>query len=179
MSIPGRREPAPGLLRRLDALARAALPATSTALMLVGAGALPGLPSLMPAIALASVFFWTTFRPAAMSAPVVFLLGLFQDLLGFGPVGVATLILLLVHAAALRLRRGLAKQPFLLVWLAYLAAATSGVALGYALHALLGWALLPPATALTQLALAAGLYPILAWPLTRAHRAMREAEALA
>ena len=179
MTIPGRREPAPGLVRRLDAIARPALPATSTAILLVAAGALPGLPTLMPAIALASVFFWTTFRPAAMSAPTVFLLGLFGDLLGFGPIGVSALILLLVHAAGLRLRRTLPKQPFVVVWLAYLGVAALGVALGYALHAILGWVLPPPTMALTQFALAAGLYPILAWPLTRAHRSMREAEALA
>ena len=179
MPVQGRPEPAPGLLRRLDSAARAALPATSTAVLVLAAAGLPGTPSLMPAITLGAVFFWTIFRPAAMSAPVVFLLGLLQDLLGFGPLGVAVLVLLLAHAGTLRMRRFLARQSFLVVWLTYLAVAAAAVVLGYGLHALLGWRLPPPAMAGTQLALTAGLYPILAWPLSRAHRTMQRAEALA
>ncbi|WP_376090369.1 rod shape-determining protein MreD [Roseomonas sp. CCTCC AB2023176] len=179
MAVQGRPEPAPGLLRRLDEAARAALPATSTAILLLAAGALPGMPSLMPAIALASVFFWTIFRPAAMSAPVVFLLGLLQDLLGFGPLGAAVLVLLLAHAGTLRVRRSLAKQSFLVVWIAYLGVAAAAVAMGFALHALLAWRLPPPTMAATQMALTAGLYPLLAYPFSRAHRAMQRAEAMA
>ena len=179
MARPGRPASAPGLLARLDALARAAVPGVSTALAMIVAAAPVGLPSLLPAIALAGVFFWSLFRPASMAAPVAFMLGLLQDLLGFAPLGIGVLILLLTHAAALRLRRALVRQSFLLVWLAYCGFAALAVGLGYLLHGLLGWQVPPTTPAIAQLGLSIGIYPLLAWLMAWAHRAMERAEALA
>ncbi|WP_426958001.1 rod shape-determining protein MreD [Muricoccus radiodurans] len=179
MPVTGRPEPAPGLLRRLDATARGAAPGVSTALLMIGSTAPVGLPSLLPAIGLACVFFWSVFRPAAMPAPAVFGLGLMQDLLGFAPLGVGVLTLLLVHGSALKLRRFLAKRSFVVVWLAHCGFALGAVALGYVLQALLNWQMPPRVPALVQLGFCAGLYPPLAWFLTRAHRGMQRAEDLA
>ena len=179
MARRGRPASAPGLLARLDALARAAAPSVSTMAAMVLAAAPVGLPTLVPAVALAGVFFWSLFRPASMPAPAVFGLGLLQDLLGFSPLGIGVLTLLLVHGAALRVRRAVAKQSFLLVWLAYCAFAALTVGLGYLLEALLGWHLPPTPPAVAGFGLAVGLYPLLAWPMSLAHRGMQRAEGLA
>lgn len=179
LAPPGRTEPAPGLLRRLDAIARGAFPATGAALLMVLASTPAGLPALGPGLALACVFFWSVFRPAAMPPPAVFGLGLLQDLLGFAPLGQGVLTLLLAHGAALRVRRVLARAPFALVWLAFCAFAAGFAALGYALELLLDWQPAPLAPALVQFGLAAGVYPAVAYLLTRVHRSMQRAEALA
>ncbi|MBB5695544.1 rod shape-determining protein MreD [Muricoccus pecuniae] len=179
MARPGRPASAPGPVARLDALARAAGPSVATASFMILAAAPVGLPSLLPAVALAGVFFWSLFRPASMPAPAAFGLGLLQDLLGFAPLGSGVLVLLLTHAGALRARRVLARRSFLLVWLAYCGFAALAVGLGYLLQALLGWAVPPAFPAFTQLALTIGLYPLLAWLMARAHRGMQRAEALA
>jgi rod shape-determining protein MreD len=179
MARPGRPAAAPGLLARLDALARAAAPSVTTAVAMVLAAAPVGLPSLMPAVALAGVFFWSLFRPASMPAPAAFGLGLLQDLLGFAPLGIGVLTLLLTHGAALRVRRVLVKQSFLLVWLAYCGFAVLAVGLGYVLQALLGWQVPPTTPAIALLGLTIGLYPLLAWLMAWAHRGMEQAEALA
>jgi len=42
---------------------------------------------------------------------------------------------------------------------------------------LLSWQLPPTTPAMHQLGISVGLYPMLAWVLTRAHRAMQNAEA--
>ncbi|MBP0492612.1 rod shape-determining protein MreD [Roseomonas sp. SG15] len=175
----GRPASAPGLLARLDALARAAAPSVSTMAVMVLAAAPVGMPTLVPAVALAGVFFWSLFRPASMPAPAAFGLGLLQDLLGFTPLGIGVLTLLLVHGAALRVRRVLAKQSFLLVWLAYCGFAALAVGLGYVLEALLGWHVPPTPPAVAQVGLAIGFYPILALPMSWAHRGMQRAEGLA
>jgi rod shape-determining protein MreD len=172
-----------GLLRWLDDLARALLPAGLTLLLMLLA-ALPsglpaGLPGLLPAIALPCLVFWSIFRPAALPPPVVFGLGLLQDLLTAAPPGSGVLVLLLAHGVAARWRRVLARQRFPLVWLAFAGIAAGAAVLGLGLQALLAWRLLPPAPALWQALLAIGLYPVLAWPLTRLHEAMRRAEATA
>ena len=179
MSIRRRGTPAHGFFRRLDAVARAAFPATSCAVLMVLAASPIGLPSAMAAVALACVFFWSLFRPASMAPPYVFALGLLQDLLSFAPLGVGILTLLLLHGVTLRARRVLARQSFLLVWLAFCGMAAGAVTLGFILQALLGFRLPPVMPALHLLGLTIGFYPALAWVLTRLHRAMQRAEDLA
>lgn len=176
MAYKGRPQPPMGLVRRLDGGARAAFPAVFIAALLVLAAAPVGAPGLVAAAALPGVFFWTVFRPAAMPAPVVFLLGLLQDLLGFAPLGVGVLSLLLVHALALRWRGWLARQSFLAVWLVFCVFAGGAAALGWALHAAIGWQLPPTPPGLHQVGLAVGIYPALAWAMTRLHRAIGRAE---
>jgi rod shape-determining protein MreD len=179
VAIRGRREPASGLLRRLDALARASFPAGSTALLMVASAAPVGLPSALPAVTLACVFFWSLFRPATMSPLVCFVLGLLQDLLGFAPLGIGILTMLVVHGFVLRLRRLLARQSFLVVWLVFAGFAAGAALLGYVLQAALNLRLPPPMPGVVFWALSTGFYPAVAALLTRLHKAMQRAEDLA
>ena len=172
----GRPAPAPGLLRRIDAFARLAFPGTSTAVLMVLASAPLNLPSLVLAVTLPCVAFWSVFRPAAMMPPVVFLLGLLMDLLTFAPLGSGVLVLLALHAAAIRVRYVLARQSFLMVWLAFCLAAYGATALYWMLQSVLALHFPPMAPALYAALLACGLYPAIALVLTRLHEAMRQAE---
>jgi rod shape-determining protein MreD len=172
----GRPEPPMGLLRRLDAAARAGFPGLFTAFLIILAAVPVGIPGMIGAVALPCIFFWTIFRPAAMPAPVVFALGLLMDLLSFAALGTGVLTLLIVHGVTLRLRDFLVRQSFLASWLMFAAFAAGAAALGWALQALLGWILPPLAPGLHQLGIAIGLYPALAWVLARLHTAMRRAE---
>lgn len=173
--LPGIR-PRPTLWRQLDAASRAAFPAACTALLLLALAApfrLPGQAQLQPAIALACVFFWSLFRPASMSPPIVFMLGLLSDLLELTPPGISVLVLLTVHGLAVRLRE-IAGQGFLLVWLAFVAVAALAAAVGWALNSVLMFRLLPVPAALFQFGLSAGLYPALAALFTIAHRGLAD-----
>jgi rod shape-determining protein MreD len=175
---PGIR-PRPTLWRRLDEAARSCFPAASTILLLVVLAAplgLPGQAELQPVTVLACVFFWSLFRPTAMSPPVVFLLGVLSDLLNFQPLGIDVLILLVVHGLAVRWRRVLVRQGFLLVWLVYVGVAAGAAALGWVLASSLTLQVLPPGRAIFQAALNAGLYPALATLLARAHRSLAAPE---
>src|SRR5437868_6968964 len=115
----------------LDAASRRAFPAVSTALLLLLLSAPLGLPSqaqLQAAASLACVFFWSVFRPDSMPPPTVFLIGLLADLLSLAPPGISVLILLTTYGLAVRARRFLAAQGFLLVWLAFVAFAAGATA---------------------------------------------------
>jgi rod shape-determining protein MreD len=176
--IPGIR-PRQSLGRRLDMAARRGFPGTTTALLLLVTAAplsLPGQAELQAAIALACVFFWSLFRPDSMPPVVVFAVGLLADLLGYAPPGVEVLTLLIVHGLALRWRRVLARQGFLLVWLAFVGVAIGAAALQWLLTSLLSVRLLPPGPGLFEAAIAAGLYPALATLLTHAHQTLAEPE---
>lgn len=171
--------PPPSLWRRLDAAARAAFPAASTALLLLLLAAplgLPGQSALQPALLLASVFFWSLFRPAAMPPPVVFALGLLADLIADAPLGGGVLVLLLVLGVTRWTRRRLVRQSFLAVWLAFSALAALAALLGWTLAALLSLTFLPIAPAIIEAGLAIGFYPALATLLSRAHRGLAAPE---
>ena len=177
--IPGIR-PQPSLWQRLDNLARLSFAATSTALLLLIIAAplgLPGQAQLLIAFALASVFFWSLFRPSCMSPPMVFILGVLTDLLGYAPLGVNVLTLLLAHGLALRWRRFLTRQGFFLVWLAFIIVSAGAAVLQWLLTSVLMLTVLPMLPVLFQGMLAAGIYPMLAVLLTRAHSSLGEPDA--
>ena len=167
------------LIRRLDTVARATFPATSTALVLVLTATPVGLPALGPALTLACVFFWSVFRPTVMPAPVAFGLGFLQDVLEFAPLGQGVLVLLLLHVTVLRLRRFLFRRSFSVVWLVFCTLALLAATLSYVLQIVLGWRIVPFTPALVQVGLTAGVYPAVAALLTRMHEKMQQAEALA
>jgi rod shape-determining protein MreD len=157
--------------------ARWSFPAATTALLLMVAAAPLGLPAqaeLQGAVALASVFFWSLFRPGSMPPPVVFLLGVLVDLLDYAPPGVGVFSLLLVHGLALRWRRLLVRQGFLMVWLTFAGVASGVAAVQWALTSALVFRLLPPGPGVFQAVLAGALYPALAVLLTRAHQTLAE-----
>lgn len=174
--LPGIR-PRPSLSRRLDMAARRGFPAATTILALLATAAplgLLGQAELQATVALSGVVFWSLFRPASMPPLAVFAIGLLTDLLGFAPMGVGTLTLLAAHGVAMRTRQALVRQGFLLVWPAFIAIASAGAALGWALTSALEFQLLPPGPGMFQAALSAGLYPLLAMLLTRAHQTLAE-----
>jgi rod shape-determining protein MreD len=173
---PGVR-PRPSLRRRLDITARCSFPGATTALLLLlaaGPLGLPGQAELQCALVLGCVFFWSLFRPASLPPLLVFGLGVLSDLLGYSPIGVSVLVLLLVHGLAMLWRRELAQQGFLLLWLAFVAVAAGAAALQWALTSLLTFQLLPAGPAVFQAVLSAGLYPLLAVVLARAHATVAE-----
>jgi len=168
--LPGRT-----VLQRLDLAAHEAAPAALT-LVLVFASCLPplvpGQSGLLPSALPASVFFWTLYRPRLMAPPAVFLLGLVQDLLSVAPLGVNTLLALLMHATVLTQRRVLVRQSFLIVWIAFVFLASALLALGWVLRCLLALALLPVLPPLLELGLVVAFYPAFSWFFVRLERSL-------
>jgi rod shape-determining protein MreD len=132
--------------------------------------------TLLPGVTLACVYFWSLFRPAAVPPPVVFLIGLLLDLLGYLPLGVGPLMLLVVHGLALRWRRVLARQGFLSVWLAFAGFAIGAAVFEWTLAAVLSFDLLPLGPVMFQASLTTALYPALAVLFIRAHRTVADPE---
>ena len=175
---PGVR-PREGLWHLLDTASRHALPGVQTVVVLLLLSAplgIPGQAQLQPAWVQASVFFWSLYRPASMPALLVFAVGLLLDLLAQGPVGIEVLVLLLIHAAALKSRRLLTRSGFAAVWLAFTGVALCAALLEYALVCLLTWRGLPLWPGVFEFCIAAGLYPFLAFYLIGLHRGLAAPE---
>jgi rod shape-determining protein MreD len=169
---PGVR-PRPTLANRLDGAARVSFPACITVLLMLLIAAPLGFndqPALLPAVAIGCVWFWSLVQPDWLPPPIVFLIGLLLDLMGYLPPGVGVLTLLCVHGAALRLRRPLARKGFVLVWLAFLPVAAAAAVLIWLLVMLLTFRVLSPDPAIFQATLTIALYPLIAVPMAAAQR---------
>ena len=163
----------------LDVASRYAFPILFTGVVLLLLSApwgLPGQAQMQPAWALASIWFWSLFRPASMPAGAVFALGLLLDLIDQGPVGVQVSILLLAHSMALRFRRTLIRSGFGIVWLAFIGVAAAAASLEWLFVSILTWRGLPPWPGLFEFGMAVGIYPVLATLLTGAHRSLAAPE---
>ena len=119
----------------MDNFARASFPASITVLLMLLIETplvFSGQATLLPATAIGGVWFWSLTQPDYLPPPVVFLIGLLLDLLGYLPPGVGVLTLLCVHGVALAFRRFLAQRGFAWVWLVFAAVAAGAVAAGVA-----------------------------------------------
>jgi rod shape-determining protein MreD len=174
--IPGIR-PNQTIGRRLDVAWRHAFPVTTSLLLMMLSlthSGLRGQGALLPTVALTCVWFWSLYRPSAMSPPIVFLIGLLLDLVGLLPLGVGAVTMLATYGIARRLRRFLAGQRFAVVWVIFTTVACLIAALNWALVSLLTLSLMPSGQVLFQAGLAAAMYPAVAIPLTLAHRSIAD-----
>lgn len=149
---------------RLDGMARASFPAASTVLLMLLAAAPFGLPMqavLLPGLTLSSIWFWSLYRPRSLPPPIVFLIGLFFDLLAYSPLGVGVLTLLVLYAVGLRLRPMLVAQGFAVTWLAFVGVTAGAVLFGWAAGSVLQYRLLPRAPAFLELGVTTAIFPAL------------------
>lgn len=160
---------------RLDHTARGLFPVTLT-LLLVMFGmvpfSVPDLSPVVPSFGLIAIFYWGIYRPDLMPASAVFLIGLVQDLLGGGPLGVGVFVLLVVYVVVASQRRFFAGGAFLLAWAVFLPVAAGAFALTWIFSCLVLDNLLDPKPALFQYLTTAATYPCLAWLFGQAQRAV-------
>jgi rod shape-determining protein MreD len=175
---PGIR-PRASLGRRLDIAARCSFPACITILLMLLTQApveISEQAALLPAVALCCVWFWSLFRPDALPPPIVFLIGVLMDLLGYLPLGVGVFTLLGVHGVALATRRSLARRGFAWVWIVFGAVAVAASVLIWLLVMLLTFRMVSPDPAIFIAVLATSIYPVLAIPFAGAHRSIANPE---
>ena len=161
--------------RRLDIAARIGFPTYITVLLMLLTQAPLGIPeqaALLPAVALCCVWFWSVFRPDALPPPIVFLLGLLMDLVGYLPLGVGIFTLLAVHGLALVLRHDLFQRGFAWIWFVFAGVAAAASLAIWLLVMLLTLRLLSPYPAIFIGVLTFAIFPVLAVPFAAAHRSI-------
>lgn len=107
---------------KLDRIARHLAPFLMTTSLLVLNHVplhIAGLSRITPVLAMIAVFHWGIFRPDLLPVYAVFIIGLLQDFLGGGALGVWTFIFLIVYKVAMLQRRFFVGKGFVLVWLGF------------------------------------------------------------
>ncbi len=124
----------------------------------------------VPALTLMAAYYWTLYRPDLLPPAAIFGIGIVQDLVGGGLVGVTALTLLITYGALLGQRKLFLGKPFWLAWAGFAVVAVAAAGLQYALVALLYWRLPAADQAIMQAATSILAFPLLAWFFIRTHR---------
>ena len=75
---------------------------------------------VFPALALTAVYFWAINQPSLLPPLLIFLIGLTQDFLSGGPIGLWAFVYLVAYASVLSQRSILFAQPFPMIWAGFL-----------------------------------------------------------
>ena len=168
-----------GLFQQIDRGARHLFPfALSVMLVILGVVPLPipGYGLMAPAFGVMAVYYWAIHRPDLMPAIAVFALGLLQDILTGGPLGVNALVLLLVFGVMRNQRRPFLGKPFPVMWFGFLIVAPCALAVQWLVASVALDRLIPPASAGVELLFTLALYPCVTWLFVTGQRAFLRQE---
>jgi rod shape-determining protein MreD len=162
----------PTLLHRMDMFARRLVPFGMTlALMLIALMPthISGLSRVTPMYALASVYFWSIYRPDLMGSGSAFGIGLLDDALTGAPLGCSALVLLACHQIVLHQQKFFNAKPFGVFWAAFaLLAFGAGLIKWFCVGLFAPGGFTPAGDMIVSAFLTAAIYPLIAWVLARA-----------
>ncbi len=165
----------PGVLHYVDLGFRAVTPVVLAFLMLV-ISRLPfgieGLESAMPLLTLIACYYWTIYRPNLMPSIALFFLGVLQDLVTGGPLGLMALVLLLVHWLVDAQRRVFLGKSFVVGWWGFGLIALGAEGVIWLLASIYYDQLLVVRPFAFQFMLTVAIYPCFAWLFSWVQRAI-------
>jgi rod shape-determining protein MreD len=130
----------------------------------------PGSAQLVPPLALMAVFYWGVYRPDLLPGPLAFVLGLLQDFLSGGPLGMWAAVFLLVLMVTASQRRFFLGKMFVVEWLGF-ALVTPVVFLAiWFIGSIYVGAIVDPGALFVQAFLTIAFYPGLSWSMSAVRR---------
>ena len=155
---------------RLDILTRLLTPFLLTlALVIVNIVPLeiPGFARVVPLFPLMAVYYWAVYRADLLPAYAVFIIGLLQDIFSGAPVGVNTIVFLMVYGVVNWQHRFLFGKSFGIIWLGFAIVSSGAFAMTWMLFSLWNFSLVEPRAVFFQYMLTIGIFPGLAWVFMR------------
>jgi rod shape-determining protein MreD len=128
---------------------------------------IPDFAPVTPALTVIAVYYWSIYRPDLLPMAAVFGVGLFQDALAGTPLGLTSLVLILVQYVVIAQRRFFHSKTFLVEWWGFLLVAPGAALVSWLLASLYFGVLVAPQPLGFQLLLSIALYPCLAWLFIR------------
>lgn len=161
--------------QRLDFVARNLAPLL-VSLCLVVASVIPlRLPHasfIVPALALMAVYYWGLHRNDLLPAPAIFFIGILQDILSGGSIGVNALIFLVAYGICVSQRRFFYGKAFLVVWWGFMVVAAAALIIEWAINVAITETIISPGPAYYKFLATIALYPVVAWLFARIQRTL-------
>ncbi|NOX82356.1 MAG: rod shape-determining protein MreD [Alphaproteobacteria bacterium] len=123
-----------------------------------------------PIIPLVVVFFWSIYAPAYMPSVSVFLIGILQDLLTGGPLGLWAAVYLVTQFVVMSQRSYFLGREQKVVWLGFALAAASASLMLWLVMSLMSGGLLPVGALLAQMTTTVLIYPLFGVAFGEFHR---------
>jgi rod shape-determining protein MreD len=159
-----------GIWLRLDILTRLLTPFLLTlALVILNIIPLeiPGFSSVVPLMPLMAIYHWAVYKSELLPAYAVFIIGLLQDIFSGVPIGVYTIVFLMVHGMVVWQHRFLFGKSFSIIWLGFSIVSAGAFLLIWILISLWNFNFLDLQAVFFQYLLTAAIYPALAWVFMR------------
>jgi len=123
-----------------------------------------------PLIPLVVVYFWSLYSPGHLPSASIFVIGVIQDLLSGGPLGLWPAVYLAVQYVALSQQSYFLGREVHVVWMGFAVAAASVSVILWLFMSLLSGALLPIGGLVLQMLTTIAVYPIFAIVFGNLHR---------
>ncbi|MCF8474801.1 MAG: rod shape-determining protein MreD [Emcibacter sp.] len=81
---------------------------------------IPYINNIFPYFSLLAIYYWCIFKPNLMPMSAVFFLGLFQDILSGGPLGMTALCFILIRVFVIAQSGRFLEREFLFNWLVFI-----------------------------------------------------------
>ncbi|HIJ38558.1 MAG TPA: rod shape-determining protein MreD [Rhodospirillaceae bacterium] len=163
------------LLQRMDQGIRQFVPVGLTLLLILldaMPARLPGYAPVSPLLPIISVYYWSFCRPDLLPPAVAFALGLVNDVIMGSPLGVSSLVYLLVQGMTLSQRRLLSGRPFMVGWLGFLVIGSGAIALQWSMISMIFGHFLDLRAVLFEVLMTVSFYPLVSWLFARAQLAL-------
>ena len=126
--------------------------------------------TIVPSIALMTVFYWAVYRPDLFGPVAAALLGFVHDVISGAPLGLNTLVCLLTYSSVSSQRQLFLAHAFFILWWGYALTALLAGALSWAISCMLKGGIIPFDAVLFQAAAGIALFPPIAWIFGRIQR---------
>ncbi len=131
---------------------------------------IPEFAPITPALTVIAVYYWGIYRPDLTPMAAIFAVGIVQDTLAGTPLGLTSLVLIVVRAVVVSQRRFFHGKTFLVEWWGFMLVAPGAALLSWVLASLYFGVLVAPRPLGFQLLLTIALYPCLTWLFARAQQ---------
>lgn len=124
---------------------------------------MPLIGDIMPFLTLIGVYYWSVFKPELLPVGVVFVLGLLQDILLGSPLGLSSLLLVVVQQFIFFQGRQFLERDFLFNWFVFVMLVIGFGFLSWAITSLYFKVFLDYLGVIGQILLTIAFYPIITW----------------
>ena len=126
---------------------------------------MPLIGDIMPFLTLIGVYYWSVFKPELLPVGVVFVLGLLQDILLGSPLGLTSLLLVVVQQFIYFQGRQFLERDFIFNWFVFVMLVIGFGLLSWGITSLYFRVFLDYLGVIGQILLTIAFYPIITWVL--------------